>query len=179
MKWRLLKSEALLETPWLRVLRNAYQKSVETVVEDYYLIERSDFVLIFAQRQSRIVLVRQYRPGTDEVYLGLPAGHFGLNDCSPIEVAKRELFEETGLTGAMFEVIGELDPLPGYLKSRGFVVRCSIAEDLAISVRDDEIIEALELPIDDVLGLVRSGAIKEMQAVAAILLAVEVSRQIR
>jgi ADP-ribose pyrophosphatase len=177
MKWRLLRSEPLLNTPWLRVFRNAYQKSVETVVEDYYLIERSDFVLVFAQRESRIVLVRQYRPGTDEIYLGLPAGHFGLNDSSPIEVAKRELFEETGLTGTMFEVIGKLDPLPGYLKSRGFVVKCTIAEGSCISVRDDEILEAVELPIDEVVNLVRSGTVKEMQAVAAILLAVEISRQ--
>ena len=64
-----------------------------------------------------------------------------------------------------------LDPLPGYLKSSAYVVRCS-SSSLALQVQDtDEIAEARVFKWAQALEMIRTGEMVEMQAVAALLFA--------
>ena len=76
-----------------------------TVIPDYYVRESPGFVIIFpVTHDERIVLVRQYRYGSDAIHLELPAG--GLHDGEdPRECAARELLEETGYAAPQLEFV--------------------------------------------------------------------------
>jgi ADP-ribose pyrophosphatase len=141
-----------------------------TEVDDFYVIERNDFVIVVAEHNGHVAVVRQYRPATNRYYYSLPAGYLNTGE-SPEVAAKRELLEETGLDAEGFRTIGELHALPGYIKSFAYVVICRAVSQTVV-VRDQSEIESAELvPWPTALRMIATGEINEMQAVSALLLA--------
>lgn len=169
-EWRLLKSEEALRTPWLRVDRNAYDVPGHGLLEDYYVVTRDDFVLIVAFDGRDVILVRQYRPATGRHYLSLPAGYLQAGEL-PEAAAARELAEETGFRAEDCAVVGQLDPLPGYIRSRAFVVRCRAVPTGEPTTDSAEIDSTLSVGMPEAVSMIKRGEINEMQAVAALLLA--------
>jgi ADP-ribose pyrophosphatase len=165
-----MRREAVIDTRWLRVYRDAYQLPSGKRLDDYYIVERSDFVLVVAGDSDSVALVHQFRPATGRFYWSLPAGYIDAGE-TPEQSALRELREETGIEATDARLLVELHALPGYLKSSAFVVLCSTART-SIQVRDtDEITEARFFAWSDVCDMIHDGSINEMQAVCALLLA--------
>ena len=168
--WRLVNSETVVDTGWVRVYRNTYANNAG-LVPDYYVLSRSGFVLIVAVDGDYLVLVRQYRPATERFYISVPGGYIDPGE-TPIMAAKRELLEETGAEGSDWSLLGELHPLPGYIRSTAHVFSCNIAPGRGLGSRDaGEETELVRVGRGRAVDMIRAGDINEMQAVAAILLA--------
>ena len=175
MIWQRLRREAVIDTQWLRVFRDAYRLPSGKELDDYYVMERSDFVLVVAGNTDSVALVRQFRPATDRFYWSLPAGYIDAGE-TPEHAALRELREETGIEADNARLLAELHALPGYLKSSAFVVHC-VSSGPVIRVEDtDEIAEARLFAWTEVLDMIHVGLIDEMQAVCALLLARQFDR---
>jgi ADP-ribose pyrophosphatase len=83
-----------------------------TIIPNYYVRESRGFVVIFATTQDgRVVLVRQYRYGTDAIHVELPAGMID-GDEDPRDAAIRELAEETGYVAPGVELAAAYRPEP-------------------------------------------------------------------
>ena len=168
--WRLIESEALLENRWLTISKNHYEKPNGERVIDYFVLSRKDFVLVVAMEQNGIILIKQYRPATNKSYYSLPAGYLEEGE-SPIDAAQREIIEETGRSGINFRIVGSLDPLPGYIRSKAHIVTCDLTFDLQpLHQNDEDIFEVITHTWDSILKMIITGEIDEMQAVAALLL---------
>jgi ADP-ribose pyrophosphatase len=169
-RWTLISSKPVYQNSYVAAYCNAYETPSCTPVDDYFVVERSNFVLVLAHSSRGILLVRQYRPAWDRFYWAVPAGYLD-RDESPEKAAVRELREETGYSAENEVLIGELDPLPGYVRSKAFVVSCDLTDKLERIADVEEISACRHVSWHKAILMVAKGDINEMQSVAAILLA--------
>jgi len=85
---------------------------------DFFVMECPDWVnVIPVTEDGRVVLIRQFRPGTKEITLEIPGGMVEPGEV-PAEAARRELEEETGYKAASIEYIGVVEPNPAFIRNR-------------------------------------------------------------
>lgn len=96
--WTVLGSRELLDAdPFLKVRVETVELPDGRRIDDYYQLDMPSFACIFAETpDGRIVTYRQYRHGPRRVGLVFPGGHLSPGE-EPLDAAKRELMEETGL----------------------------------------------------------------------------------
>jgi ADP-ribose pyrophosphatase len=75
---------------------------------------RGSAVMMAVDARGRIMLVRQYRLPADEELWELPAGKIDKGE-KPLQTAKRELMEETGLKAKKWKKLVSFYPSPGYV----------------------------------------------------------------
>lgn len=110
--WRVLERCYLDRSPWHTVRTDRVQLPTGVVVPDWYVFEFLDWVEILAiTKEGKFVIISQYRHGLGETRYELPAGSCDEGE-TPLESAKRELFEETGYGGGRWELLMTKSPNP-------------------------------------------------------------------
>ncbi len=113
MSWEKIKSEYLLKSKWLKVRKDTVKISEDLIIDDYYITENNDVVIIFPVVENDYVMMkREYRYPIDKITLELPGGTFDHNTEDPLAAAKRELLEETGLSSDDWINFGEFYDYP-------------------------------------------------------------------
>jgi len=144
---------SLSSRPW-RCLRSGAEG-------DFIRIGIRDWVNAIASTSSgEIVMIRQFRHGSERTELEIPGGCIESEDASPIEAAARELLEETGYSGECGRVIACVSPNPALQFNRCFTVAFDNARKLSdTKLEDGEEIETLLVPSSKLLSMVKDGSI--------------------
>lgn len=109
-EWELIESEYASQCPWLKVRKDKVRVSNGIVIDDYYIVEASNWVNVIAITEDRrIVMEKQYRQGIRRICYELPAGMVE-QDEEPLAAAKRELTEETGYARGDWHPFGRYAP---------------------------------------------------------------------
>ncbi|MCZ4080363.1 NUDIX hydrolase [Rhodococcus sp. H36-A4] len=121
--------------------------------------------------QDRIAMIEQYRHPIGRRLWELPAGLLDETGEPPVDAAKRELAEETGLSAARWSVLVDVLASPGFTDE---CVRVFLAEDLTEVERPDAHDEEADIvlsyvPVDDAVRRALSGEFVNASAVAGIL----------
>lgn len=109
-----LESKEIYKNKWMRlredtIMRSHGQKGV------YSVVEKEDFVVIIPIDNGYIHVVNQYRYPISEATIELPQGAWETKPgTDPLEVAKGELKEETGLTAGKMIYVGYQTLACGY-----------------------------------------------------------------
>ena len=120
--------------------------------------------------QGRILFVRQYRYAVREELLELPAGT--LNEGEDPEVcASREVREETGMSAASLEKIGEFHLVPGYSTEYMYIYLATGLKTDPLPGDEDEFITVEAVSLDKIPQLISQGVIRDAKSLAAIFLA--------
>jgi len=106
------------------------------------IVEHPGAVAIVAvDREGGVTLVRQLREPARAELLELPAGTLEEGE-EPLATAKRELAEETGLTGGRWRELGSFYTTPGFCRE---YMHLFLAEDLDPGEAKQEADESIEL----------------------------------
>lgn len=169
--WLTLSREKMLDCVIFSVHRVRRRSPERDVERDFYALESRDWVNIVAVTpDDRLVLVRQYRQGTDEISLEVPGGIVDEGE-DPETTALRELEEETGYHGTRAEMLGRVRANPAFLDNSLDIVAVFGAEPTgSISFDESEEIELVLEPVDAIDRLIDSGVITHSYSVLALLL---------
>ena len=127
---------------------------------DFFVMEAPDWINVIALTDDeQVVLIRQYRHGTEEVTVEIPGGMVDPGE-SPLEAAKRELAEETGYRAESWQEIGTVDPNPAFQTNRTWTFLARGARPATEQSFDEsEQIEVFEKPLSEVARLLADGTI--------------------
>lgn len=158
--WQIDPPRTLFTTPIMEVVasRVCCQRTGQS--QDFYKFAFPSWVNVVATTATGdLVLIRQYRFGTDRVELEIPGG--AVNDGEdPLAAGLRELLEETGYTGENSRIIGKVCPNPAIQGNFCYTVLVENARQIAQPQQDDlEDIDILILPRAEVDALVTGGEI--------------------
>ena len=130
-------------------------------VADFEVLDLNDSVAVLALTDERgVVLVREFRPGPEEMLLGLPGGVVEQGQ-SAYEAARAELLEETGYEGEL-QVVGTLFK-DAYATSTKHVVAATGCRRVAEPERP-ELTEPVVLSLDEFREHLRSGRLTDTDA---------------
>jgi ADP-ribose pyrophosphatase len=123
VQWRRL-GERIVYERFRRVLGRAFELPGGQKA-DFEVLDGPDTVAVLALTEDdRVVLVREFRPGPEEVILELPGGLVDEGQ-TPSDAARRELLEETGYEGTLVEVATMLhDAYSTWVKHAFVAVNC-------------------------------------------------------
>ncbi len=76
--------------------------------ETFEMLKRPDTVSIAAIREDKVVVLKESQPGRDE-FIGFPGGRADRGEI-PIDAAKRELLEETGMKFSNWKLLDVIQP---------------------------------------------------------------------
>src|SRR5438876_6716301 len=118
---RALDSRQVYANAWMTVREDAVRRA-DGSDGVYGVVDKPDYALVMPWDGERFMLVEQFRYPLGIRRWEFPQGTAPqLEDADPLELAARELKEETGLVAARIEELGLLDVAPGMSSQRGRV----------------------------------------------------------
>lgn len=134
------------------------------------VIERAPVVFILAlTEKDEIYLLSQYRDAFGKRLLEVVAGTMDTADASPLDVAKRELAEETGLTANKWQELTTLHLSANMVAPMHIFLAQELTEGKAHQ-DDDEDIELLKMPFSEAVNKAINGEIIVASHIGIILL---------
>jgi len=158
--WRRRDDRSLLKTRVFEVRGSEFVHPDRPQAKEFFVIDPPEWAVVApVTADGRLVMVRQFRFGSEQLSLELPGGVVEPGE-DPLQTAARELAEETGFTGGQAERLGLVHPNPAIQSNQAHLIVISDVVATQATFWDvDEEIETLLLPIDEVLKKARTGEI--------------------
>jgi ADP-ribose pyrophosphatase len=167
-KWQRTGRQVLHSFRIFKIREDRYRLPRNSREVPFYILESSDWVNVIPLTETEeVILIRQFRFGTESVTLEIPGGIVE-EGMTPLEAARRELREETGYESADWDYLGYVHPNPAFLDNRchSFVAR-GVKKVAEIDLDESEEIEVLTAPLADIPGLISTEAITHSLVVCA------------
>ena len=137
---------------------------------DFFIIDCVNWVNVVAVTpDQQLVMVEQYRHGTNTVELEIPGGTMDPSDVSPVAAGLRELREETGYEAEQAQILGEIFPNPAIMSNTCYTVlaqNCRLQHAIQLDTGEDLLTRLV--PVSEIPNLVAAGKIRHSLVVVAL-----------
>ena len=168
MSWKTLSSKVVYENPWIRVLEDRVRNPGGGENQYGHVHFKNVAVGVIAiDEHDHTWLVGQTRYPLGEYSWELPMGGAPTGE-KPLDAARRELEEETGLRAGHWEEFMRLHLSNSVTDECGIVY---IARDLtagATRFEETEDLSIRRVPVDEAIGLCMDGSISDAISLAAL-----------
>lgn len=167
--WQKIDSRERADFHFFRVREDRSVSPRTGQAHDFFVLEMHQWVNVVALTpEGRVVAIRQYRHGTEEVGLEIPGGIIEQGE-DPAAAAARELLEETGYVADELVALGKVAPNPALQNNWCFSFLARGARRVDEQALDEgEDIEVLEIDPAQIRPLVNSGQINHGLVVVAL-----------
>ncbi len=133
------------------------------------IVEHPGAVAILAvDRQGHILMVKQYRQPAGKFMLEIPAGKIEPGE-EPLDCAKRELPEETGMQGRSWSEVYCFYPSPGFCDELIYLYSARDLEPVKPATSDpDEEITCITMPLKEAAKRIADGEITDGKTIIAV-----------
>lgn len=158
--WTILSSEQVFECRVFSVEKTQSQSPVDASVHDFFRLRTVDWAQIVpVTENNEVVLIRQYRHGSGELSLEIPAGMIDAGE-TPIDAAARECLEETGYAANGIQPFCVLRPNPALFVNHLHAFVAFGVQKLAAALQTPTEHTEVELvPADGIADLLLQGVI--------------------
>jgi 8-oxo-dGTP pyrophosphatase MutT (NUDIX family) len=166
--WRRLSSLEKADCRVFRVKEHLCERETDGKQGNFFVIESPDWVNIIALTPEKdVVLIEQFRYGTEEIILEIPGGMIDGSE-SAETAAKRELLEETGYSAESWIFLGISRPNPAIQNNSLFHYLALDCKKTAETAFDEhESVTTRLTPLREVEGLIANGDISHSLVVSA------------
>jgi len=136
---------------------------------DFYVLEAPDWVNIIPLTEGEdVVMVRQFRHGTEDFTLEIPGGMVDPEDADPAAAARREMQEESGYDSEDIIALGKVHPNPAIQGNycHTFLAR-GVRQGVKIELDTTEETEVVLVPLASIKDLIAGGEITHALVIAA------------
>lgn len=166
---RILSSVEILKTPVFRVENVVARETDGFEIHRSVVSHQGSAVILPADEQGRVLLVRQYRLPAQGKLWELAAGRIDPGE-KPLAAARRELVEETGLRARHWKRLAKMYPTPGYVSELMHLYLATGLTQGEAQPMDDERIETRWFPREELETWVDAGKIEDAKTLAGLLL---------
>lgn len=118
-----------------------------------------------------VTLVRQHRVVNHRFTWEIPAGKLDKPGESTLDAAKRELSEETGLSAENWTLLSDILTTPGFCDEHIGIYLATGLSAHETHPDEDEFIHSTTMPLDEAVGMIWSGAIRDSKTIVGLLMA--------
>ena len=170
--WPLIDSRPLGDFRIFRVRQDEKTSPRTGQPHDFFVIDCANWVNVLAVTPDRrLVMIEQFRHGSNTVELEIPGGVMDARDSSPVATGMRELREETGYAGEGARLLGQILPNPAIMSNVCFTVlieNCVLRHPTEWDSGED--LSTQLVPLADIPDLIRGGRIRHSLVVVALYL---------
>lgn len=133
------------------------------------VVHHNGGVVIAAEKDNKILMVKQYRYPAQEALYELPAGKLDKQNEEILSAAKRELEEETGHVAETWESLGFIWTSPGFCSEKLYLFKASDLSFKGQHLDEGEILDYLLIDKNEVFNMIKTGKINDSKTICALM----------
>ncbi len=137
-------------------------------IQNREVVIHSGGVAIVAECNEKILFVKQFRYGSQQIMTEIPAGKLNQNE-DILDAAKRELEEETGFSAEKWTQLGYIYPTPAICSEKIYLFYAQNLKPGTPHPDDGEFVDFIEISKEKAFEMIKTGEISDAKTICALM----------